>query len=119
MIKQLAVSGALAAGLLAPNLAQAGNPNEAEGTHLSLLGFDLCIGNVADGTPCDARINRGPPPGEDGMQTMAVSFELMDRRICVGDLPATDGCWLHVPHPDQTDTALAVGERSATSRREG
>ncbi len=118
MIKQLAVCSALAAGLLAPNLVQAGTPVSSQGRHLSLLGFDVCVGEVADGTTCDAHIERAPPDPGAQRQTMAMSFELMDRRICVGDVPSTDGCWLHVPYPDEANSTLAARERAAPSDQE-
>lgn len=114
MIKQVAVCSALAAGLLAPSLAHASEP----GRHVSLLGFDVCVGEVPDGTDCDAHIRPPPDATARDAQTMAVSFELLDRMVCVGELPANDACWLRIPHPDAAATTVAANDAGGSSNHD-
>ncbi len=110
MLKQLTLWCALATGcLLAASPAQAA-PSPAGGRQIDILGVHLCFGEVPAGTECDAHFssNTEARPDPTRGQTMAMTLHLLDRKVCVGDLPDTQGCWIHVPHPDEA-TQVATG----------
>ncbi len=92
--------------LVAPSVCWANNPDPepSDGppspVHMSLWGFDLCVGGTPMGVTCDFTLKPTQASSHEPHAARAVTgpprrFSLLGRDVCFG--AHTSGCWMSFP----------------------
>jgi hypothetical protein len=101
----LSTLAAAVASLAAADPAAAGNPEAPPGTAntdekaVSLLGFNICVGDTSPQRRCHITLPALPQPQPP--PPAPKRFTVLGKTLCIGGVPGQPGCDWHLPRADR------------------